>query len=188
MWMTLYHLYQKALLHIHLYRTRIESAARISSFAFGALLAFSLIVPTIANADILAEIMQKDETTTALIVASMQNKTQPYGKLPDSEETLPRRTYSIVLTAYNADPAQTDDTPCITTSGLNLCERNEEDIVAANFLPMGTRVRIPELFGDRVFYVEDRMNARYRNRMDIWMKEKAEAKQFGVQRATIEVF
>jgi 3D (Asp-Asp-Asp) domain-containing protein len=60
--------------------------------------------------------------------------------------------------------------------------------VAANFLPIGTRVRIPELYGSQVFYVEDRMNERYHYKMDIWMKEKAAAKQFGVKYTTIEVF
>jgi 3D (Asp-Asp-Asp) domain-containing protein len=92
-----------------------------------------------------------------------------------------------IITAYNSDPTQTDNTPCITANGFNLCEYGIEDTVAANFLPFGTKIRIPELFGDRVFIVRDRMNPRYRDRLDIWMINKADAKQFGVKSAIVEV-
>lgn len=91
------------------------------------------------------------------------------------------------ITAYTSEAAQTDDAPCITASGFNVCAHNQEDIIAANFLPLGAKVRIPELFGDRVFTVEDRMNRRFPNHVDIWMKEKKQAIQFGVKSATIEV-
>jgi 3D (Asp-Asp-Asp) domain-containing protein len=83
--------------------------------------------------------------------------------------------------------AQTDSSPCITANGFNVCEHGIEDTVATNYLPFGTRVRIPELFGERVFVVRDRMNARYYRKFDIWMKDKAEAIQFGVRVAEIEV-
>ena len=53
-------------------------------------------------------------------------------------------------------------------------------VVAANFLPLGTRVRIPELYGDRIFTVQDRMNARYDKRMDFWMKDIKEARKLGM--------
>lgn len=92
-----------------------------------------------------------------------------------------------VITAYNSDPAQTDDTPCITANGFDVCQHGQEDTIAANFLRFGTKVRIPELYGDRIFVVRDRMNQRYNNRVDIWMKEKSDAKQFGVKVARIEV-
>jgi 3D (Asp-Asp-Asp) domain-containing protein len=91
------------------------------------------------------------------------------------------------LTAYNSDPAQTDDTPCITANGFNVCEHGIEDTVAANFLPFGTKIRIPDLFGERVFVVRDRMNKRYPSRIDVWMLEKDEARQFGVRRAHVEL-
>lgn len=91
------------------------------------------------------------------------------------------------VTAYNSEPGQTDDTPCITANGFNLCEHGIEDSVAANFLRFGTKVRIPELYGDKVFTVRDRMNKRYTSRMDIWMLEKSDAIKFGAQRVSIEV-
>ena len=89
--------------------------------------------------------------------------------------------------SYSSDVYQTDASPCITANGFNVCEHGEEDTIAANFLKFGTRVRIPELFGDRIFYVRDRMNARYPERVDIWMKDYINAKQFGVKYAVIEI-
>lgn len=97
------------------------------------------------------------------------------------------RTSTHTITAYNSDPAQTDDTPCITANGFDVCAHGEEDTIAANFLKFGTKVRIPELYGDRIFIVRDRMNKRYSDRVDIWMKEKTDARKFGVKVARIEV-
>ena len=87
-------------------------------------------------------------------------------------------------------PWQTDDTPCITASGMDICERNAEDIIATNFahLPYGTRVKFPDLYGDKIFRVEDRMNKRYYQRADIWMKEYADAKAFGRKVTRMEIF
>jgi 3D (Asp-Asp-Asp) domain-containing protein len=90
-------------------------------------------------------------------------------------------------TAYNSDPAQTDNTPCITANGFNVCKHGVEDTIAANFLPFGAKVRMPELYGDRVFVVRDRMNSRYTSRVDIWMLKKTDARKFGVQKVVIEV-
>ncbi len=91
------------------------------------------------------------------------------------------------ITAYNSLPEQTNCQPCITANGFNVCEHGIEDTIAANFLQFGTKVRIPELFGDRVFIVRDRMNKRYPNRVDIWMLERDDAIEFGIKRAKIEV-
>jgi len=91
------------------------------------------------------------------------------------------------ITAYNSDPRQTDDTPCITANNFNVCEHGIEDTVAANFLKFNTKIRIPDLFGDRIFIVRDRMNKRYPDRLDIWMLDQDEAWKFGRRTARIEV-
>lgn len=98
-----------------------------------------------------------------------------------------KKTMSRVITAYNSEVAQTDNDPCTTANGFNLCKHNQEDSIAANFLPFGTEVMIPDLFGDRVFVVRDRMNSRHANRVDVWMKERHDAIKFGIQVATIQV-
>jgi 3D (Asp-Asp-Asp) domain-containing protein len=148
--------------------------------------AMSLSSPRVVDEAFLASL--PDEETTQLLIAEMQNEAAAHGELPRAALPSPKRTLKIPLTAYTSDVAQTDSTPCITASGLDVCERDIENVVAANFLPMGTRVRIPELYGDRVFYVEDRMNARYYYKMDVWMKDITDARQFGVQYATVEIF
>ena len=97
------------------------------------------------------------------------------------------RTSTHTMTAYNSEAAQTDNSPCITANGFNVCEHGVEDTIAANFLPMGTKVKIPDLFGDRIFVVRDRMNQRHANRVDVWMKDRTSAIKFGVKVAKIQV-
>lgn len=110
-------------------------------------------------------------------------------RLPESETADVKYTINnVVFTAYNSEVGQCDDTPCITANGFNVCKHGKEDTIAANGLKLGTKIRIPELFGDRVFVVRDRMNSKYgAERMDIWMVEKKEARKFGVKVAKIEV-
>ena len=61
-------------------------------------------------------------------------------------------------------------------------------MIAANFLPIGTKVKIPDYYGDQIFVVEDRMNQRYYYRVDIWMEDITEARQFGVRNIDIEIY
>ncbi|MFA5163683.1 MAG: hypothetical protein WC441_04150 [Patescibacteria group bacterium] len=91
------------------------------------------------------------------------------------------------LSAYNSEAGQTDNSPCITANGFNVCEHGQEDTIAANFLSFGTKVRIPELFGDRIFVVRDRMHSKNGQKVDIWMKNRSDALKFGVKVAKIEV-
>lgn len=113
---------------------------------------------------------------------------------PEVEDRKPTRTILAVMTAYSSEVAQTDATPCIPADWkYNLCEHyekyGERNTIAANFLPMGTKVRFPDLYGDKLFVVRDRMNARYgMGRGDIWMPTKAEAVQFGVKKVTMEIY
>lgn len=89
-----------------------------------------------------------------------------------------------VVTAYSSRVEETDSTPFITASGT----RVRDGIVAANWLPFGAKVRIPEYFGDKVFTVEDRMNKRNKgNSIDIWFNNTKEALRFGVARTRIEI-
>lgn len=94
------------------------------------------------------------------------------------------RTYRYVpMTAYTSRPQETDSTPFITADGSHV----RDGIVACNFLPFGTKVRIPSLFGDKIFEVHDRMNKRYHYKMDFWMEDLYDARQFGVKYAHIEI-
>ena len=89
----------------------------------------------------------------------------------------------VTATAYSSTPGQTDDTPFITAAGTE----TRAGIVAANFLPMGTSIRMPELYGEKVFVVEDRMHPRKGYQVDIWFADTKEALDFGAKIVTIEV-
>lgn len=102
---------------------------------------------------------------------------------PEAEARPARYTVKVPVTAYSSTPDQTDDTPFITASGSHV----RWGVVAANFLPIGTHVRIPDHYGDQIFIVEDRMNARYNVRLDIWMATREEAKKWGVRQVNLEV-
>lgn len=99
-----------------------------------------------------------------------------------SVNALPQqKTIRTVLTAYSSTPDQTDDTPFITASNTHV----RDGIVAANFLAFGTKVQIPEIFGDKVFTVEDRMAKKHSDKIDIWFPERQLAKKFGIQEANV---
>lgn len=99
-------------------------------------------------------------------------------KMELAEEVKPIATLRSTMTAYSSTPDETDDSPFVTATGA--CVR--DGIVASNFLAFGTKLRIPQLFGDKVFEVQDRMNARYASRIDIWMKRAQDGREFGIKR------
>ena len=110
-----------------------------------------------------------------------------FNGLPENPENVVKSSGKYTVTAFNSEVGQCDSTPCITANGFNLCEHGIEDSVATNMLPFGTRVRFPELFGDRVFVVRDRMNKRYYERFDIWMLDHGDAVKFGAKYTTVEI-
>ncbi len=112
---------------------------------------------------------------------------QVKNNFPENSDIKISWTGNYTMTAYNSEAVQCDASPCITANGFNVCEHGVEDTIAANFLPFGAKVRIPDLFGEKVFIVRDRMHRRYDNRVDIWMLEKQNALKFGVKYAKIEV-
>lgn len=100
----------------------------------------------------------------------------------------PVATIMVTASAYTSTPWQTDDSPFITANGehvywggvaANIIDSNGRNI------PFGTRIMIPKLFGDQIFTVNDRMNRRYKNNVDLWFPDIADAREFG--RRTIEV-
>lgn len=107
-------------------------------------------------------------------------------QLPKAVFRKPRRVVTVVATAYSSTPDQTDDSPFIAASGKHVYD----GLIAANWLPFGTQVRMPELFGDKIFTVDDRMNERYGyGRIDIWFDApRATLMLFGVKRAKMEIF
>lgn len=94
------------------------------------------------------------------------------------------RKIKMTITAYSSTPEQTDSTPFITASGSTV----GDGIVANNLLSFGTRVRLPELYGDKVFVVEDRMHSKKGNyHLDIWFSDTDQAKEFGSETTYVEI-
>lgn len=88
-----------------------------------------------------------------------------------------------VITAYTSAVEETDASPFITASGSHV----RDGIVAANTLPFGAKIMIPDLFGNKVFTVEDRMAPKNWHKIDIWFSSKQDALQFGVKKARVIV-
>lgn len=103
------------------------------------------------------------------------------------------RARSIIAraTAYNSLASQTDSTPHITATGT----RTRPGVIALSrdllkVFPYGSRVRIQDLTGkynfrNRIFIVEDTMNKRKRNSVDIWMYRYRDAIQFGARKVRV---
>jgi len=141
----------------------------ISSIFAGILISICLlgiVVPQMTAADY-------TNATNASYVAKAANEAKKVVK-----------TIKVVITAYSSTPNQTDETPFITASNKYV----KDGIIANNILPFGTKIRIPKLYGDKIFTVEDRMNKNKSDyQFDIWMPERALAVNFGVKKAEIEI-
>lgn len=110
--------------------------------------------------------------------------TRPIENKPAPVEVKKEPEYiEVWVTAYSSTVDQTDDTPFITASNTKV----RHGIVAANFLPFGAKIQIPETFGDKIFVVEDRMHRRKTNFVDVWMPTRQDAKNFGIKRTRIVV-
>jgi 3D (Asp-Asp-Asp) domain-containing protein len=93
------------------------------------------------------------------------------------------RELIVSVSAYSSTPDQTDSSPFITANGAFVYD----GLVAANFLPLGTKIKIPQYFGDKVFTVEDRMNKRYWQKIDVWFPDRESALQFGVRHLKVQI-
>lgn len=93
------------------------------------------------------------------------------------------KTYDVVLTGYSASIDETDSTPLITASGAWV----GDGVAASNFLPFGTQIKIPEIFGGKVFTIKDRMAPKHSDKIDIWFESKELAKTFGARKAQVQV-
>ena len=84
-------------------------------------------------------------------------------------------TFDLTVTAYSSTVDQCDSDPFTTASGTHV----HDGTVAVNFLPFGTHVIFPDYSGNKVYTIEDRTNAKYSSRADIWMVSRGAALQFG---------
>jgi 3D (Asp-Asp-Asp) domain-containing protein len=120
------------------------------------------------------------------IILSIGQKNDSAGKeRAGQNETKPavKARKNVIVTAYSSTPDQTDSSPFITAKGTFA----REGVVATNFLKFGTKIRLPEFSGDKIYVVEDRMAKKNSHKLDIWMESRELALQFGVKRLSIEI-
>lgn len=117
-------------------------------------------------------------TMLVLIIITLLTLFVPHAA---SNQTADWSEYHFV-TAYNlGDRSQTDDTPCIGASNVDLCTllKLKIPICAANFVPLGSKLTV-EGYGE--CYVLDRMNPKYGQRVDIaFPKGDKRAKEWGIK-------
>ena len=123
----------------------------------------------------IAELMPADGLATVQGQALIQSSN------PDTLKVVAQKL--VAVTAYSSMADQTDSTPFITASGSDV----RDGIVACNFLRFGTKVRFPQLYGDKIFVVEDRMALKNSHKIDIWFTTRNEAKEFGVKYLQVEI-
>lgn len=153
--------------------TGLKTGVLASVFAVAAA---GALAPTVAESD-----FERVEYRLPMGAIIVNSNSILQAKSPENGEWA--RKFFMHVTAYSSSADETDSTPFITASGT----RTRDGVVASNILPFGTRVRIPKLFGDKIFVVEDRMNSRFTDRVDLWMPSKWEALNFGKREAEIEI-
>ncbi len=138
---------------------------------------YGIITPQTINADL------KSSTAELKNITLIKNGHLTICKIDKSSYEVVKKI-KMVITAYSSTEDQTDDTPFITASGKHV----EDGIIANNMLPFGTKVRMPKLYGNKVFTVEDRMHKRMgKHKADIWFPAREQANNFGVKTTDIEV-
>ena len=125
----------------------------------------------------------ESESTLATLGGGFVLSTNSPEKTSAAKQPEKFREMTVSATAYSSTPDQTDDTPFVTAWNTHV----RDGIVAANFLPFGTKIKIPEIYGDKVFVVEDRMNRRYWHKIDIWFPDRQSALQFGIKNIRIQI-
>jgi 3D (Asp-Asp-Asp) domain-containing protein len=112
------------------------------------------------------------------------------------------QAFTVKATAYTSSIRETDSTPHITATGA----RTRMGVIAVSRdllrgIPYGSRVLLQDLgsvkgrgvgrfnylLRNRVFIVEDTMNPRIKNRIDIWMPNRRLALNFGARKLQVTV-
>ncbi len=122
------------------------------------------------------------------LLSSWLDKVQPEIQPPAPPQAIVEKfeivkSFTGEVTAYTSREEETDSTPFIAASGATV----HWGMVATNAYPFGTQVRFPDIYGDKIFVVKDRMHSRFENRLDIWFPEYSHARHFGLKNTKVEI-
>ena len=124
------------------------------------------------------------QKNTLISIANPLVVQRPKAKIIELSEPVVIDRIKMIITAYSSTYCQTDSTPFITASNSWV----RKGVVANNFFPFGTKIRIPEYFGDKIFDIEDRLHWRKSNEhVDVWFPTKQEAINFGITKTYVEI-
>lgn len=153
----------------------VRTVERAIAVTFAAILAITpIMTPAAAYGAGFADFLGVSYTSSGLLTRGLATS-------DDVRE--PRSTKWVVASAYTSEPRQTDGTPYVTANGSFVYD----GLIAANGYPFGTLVTL-DAFPGKVFRVDDRMNTRYgADRIDVWMTDIKEARQFGMKRVKMEI-
>src|SRR5258708_3112254 len=93
------------------------------------------------------------------------------------------RDVRAYVTGYNTTPGQTDNTPCIAASGLNICGRTDA-VACPRSISLGTVLQIR----GTLYVCEDRLAKKYDARFDISCDKDANCPGKVTGWVTIRVF
>lgn len=148
---------------------------------FSILSLLNIVYPHQASAQVTKKLEAGMTGSVSVIIATAVP--QPAPRLPDVPGKPAKRTVVVVATAYTSTVAETDSDPFTTASGAKVAD----GVIAMNGMPFGTKVRLPDHYGDKVFTVLDRMGRGGKNRIDIWMQSRHQAFDWGVRKVRIEI-
>ncbi len=99
-----------------------------------------------------------------------------------------QKSMTVDATAYNSVPGQTDDDPWVAAWNNRLRPGDKVIAVSRDLekhgLTNGAKVKIEGLPG--TYTVRDRMNKRFKNRIDVWMeKDVKKARSWGKKKLKI---
>lgn len=129
----------------------------------------------------LALVQKAEKEKAALLSAKTKALALSQKKATTQKVLIGNEPINVIVTAYSSTPDQTDSSPFVTASN----KRVRDGVVAANFLPFGTVVRFPNLFGEKEFIVEDRMKSN--TKVDIWFADRQSALRFGIKRTDMVI-
>lgn len=163
----------------------LNNLFRLTSLVLIAVLIFSPIFLLKVKKVMAEEVLFRSENKKILNSSIIQGTTfLPLNVSPRYDSPSVSEKIEVIVTAYSSTPEETDETPFITAAGT----WTRDGIVANNMYSFGTKIKLPEIYGDKIFVVEDRMHSRKGSyHIDIWFPTKESALAFGTKITQMDV-
>ncbi len=160
---------------------------RVGRKRFAALLTLKVVLPLVFPQ--IAAAQSVPALDTALVCELLEPgarvvAAETTSQLPTNADREPKRVINLTVTAYSSTVDQTDGDPFTAASGTKV----HDGMIAYNYLPFGTKVRFPDVFGEKIFVVEDRLHPRKGPYIaDVWMPTREDAIKWGAPVVKMEI-